>query len=795
MRATILIRAGLLGGMACGAAFSGEHSHAAAPSPAAALAAPAAEHIPAEQLGPAVEQAVANGVASILARVLAEDNELGLAYPPVVSLKQIGTKQLPARKVTYERPIYKEEYKEVEQLVPEVSAGQATGGFVRAKVRVLVKRTQVGSEKRDHWIPDPKGTETHSFPDFERSGPAHYEPNTLAFNGMALYVLAKSGHAGHPATERLVAALAEALNDLGLPDHTFDLAWLTAGFAALGRESDHSRLAKDLASKLVDGQIREKGEPRGLWGPVCIHGPYFLKLFEAYGSLHHELEVNVPKRLEAASPQQQPALIKQAQELKKAENELKRAYSQASLQATRMREITEPYLMAGDQAVIPGLPLYVYNRVVADVESTAAAAFALAEAERQGTLPAETNRFAVRGKKLLPAEKTAPSLKLAAEKLASEIGEDGGCAGLTFEAVNTAFDRSSFGIPDVPYAGTFPPLLDLETAVTSASGHAALAWLAEAEPDVVKAKSFTAARDRARERVVALADRWYAESAKGFRKPWPSVYTPLTVSHADLAKSALLTLPRREPMKVTDLPWGRPTANYEVLPAFSALFGGVRGAKLLDDERYRRLAYRLVGLQEPSGQWLGASLDLFSSAKDALAINEMASAWQPLLALKRDIGRPDPLPYEQMRSPRWAGRHPRYPVSSAMRGDTGCHATLASLVFLVQAVEQPVSLAGVTLAPEAGAAPSGEPAADGEPKRMTPVEAASKPERPNTARAALFEAVLSSQRVSTAEVPAAKPAPATPATAAPPAAAEAKPAEPADPNLGKIEDLFTPAKP
>ena len=106
----------------------------------------------------------------------------------------------------------------------------------------------------------------------------------------------------------------------------------------------------------------------------------------------------MPKRLEMAAPQQQPALIKQAQEMKKAESEMKQAYIQTSLQTSRMREITLPYLMAGEQTVISGLPLYVYNRVVADVESTAAAAFALAEAERQGMLPAETSRFAVRGK-------------------------------------------------------------------------------------------------------------------------------------------------------------------------------------------------------------------------------------------------------------------------------------------------------------------------------------------------------------------------------------------------------------
>ena len=794
MRVTILLQRGAVSALAC--TFLWVSDVSAAP-PAAALAAPAAEHIPAEQLGAAIEQAVASGVASILARVLAEDNELRLAYPPVVSLKRIGTKDLPARKVVIESPIYKDEYKEVEQLVPEFSAGQPTGGFVRAKVKVLAKRTLIDTKTTDHWVPDPKGTEIKPFSDWAPSGPALYEPNTLAFNGMALHVLAKAGHAGHPAAEEFATSLADTVSTLGLPDNTFDLAWLAAGFVALGPDSPHARLARSLVSKLIDGQIREKGAPRGLWGPVCIHYPYFLRLFESYGVLYTELKVNMPKRLEMAAPQQQPALIKQAQEMKKAESELKQAYIQTSLQTSRMREITLPYLMAGEQTVISGLPLYVYNRVVADVESTAAAAFALAEAERQGMLPAETSRFAVRGKKVLPPEKTAVAVKLAAERLAAAIGEDGDCPGLTVEAINSAFDRSSFGVSDVPYTGTFPPLIDIETAVSSASGHAGLAWLAQAAPEVRKAKAFDAALGRARGRTAALAERWYAESAKGFSPEWPSVYKTFTVSHADLTKSPTLSLPRRTKTTVDKLPWGRPTANYEALTAFCGLFAGTDGAKLLDDDLYRRLAYRVVSLQDPSGQWLGVTRDLFSSAKDALSINEVAAAWHQTLTLKRELKLPDPVPFELMRRPQWSHPHARFPARGVMHTDRCGYPTLASLVFLVQAVDGPVSLDGVTIVPEPAAdqAATDQPAAadDGEPKRMTPLDAAGKASRPNPARATLFDAVLASQRIPIAEVPVAKPA--APQAETKPAAGDPPAAEPEDPNIGKVEDLFKPASP
>ena len=104
-----------------------------------ALRSPTADRIPIAEMHAAIDSAVAAGVASVMARIMAEGNESGLAYPPRVARKEIGKKTVPARRVPYEEPVYEVEYAEVEQLVPETSAGQPTGGFVRKKVRVAVK--------------------------------------------------------------------------------------------------------------------------------------------------------------------------------------------------------------------------------------------------------------------------------------------------------------------------------------------------------------------------------------------------------------------------------------------------------------------------------------------------------------------------------------------------------------------------------------------------------------------------------------------------------------------------------
>lgn len=781
------------------AVVTGDGRIAAAPADAkavaATLASPSSAQIPVAALEPAVRQAVATGAASIVARVLADPSGSGLAYPPSTSLAVVGTEEVPATRVTYEEAVYDHEYKDVEQLVPEVSAGQPTGRFVPGRVRVLVKSTKVGTRMVERLVPDPKGSETMKRPKYERSGPDIYPVNTLGFNGMALYVLARAGLGEHPATTRLARAIAEKLGEFGVSDLTFDVAWIAAGFAALGRDSPHAELARELAGKLIDGQIREKGEPQGLWGPVCINYPYAAKIVEYEQGLKYQLEEVVPKRIEAAPPQEKEAVIKHAQEMRKVSNELVRALRTVSPYATRMTEVTKPFPVT-ERVILPGMPHYVYNRVVSDVESTAAAAMALAEAARHGLMPKETARVAIRGKKVQYPEKADVTIRLAAEKLAAEVGGDGGVSGLVRQAVNTGFDKSKFPYHDVPFKGEHPPLIDVQTACSCAYGLAALESLAGLDPQA--AKTSAAARERVRGRVAAIAERWYRETAPDFRKPWADVYASFTVSREELTKSAELPLPHPSSPPVAELPWGGVGARYAIVPALVAACGGATGAKPLDDPLCRQIAYRLVTLQDGNGQWQGVSYDLLSSARDAVGIAWSAVYWN--LNLNHVPARAPsvvPTPFN------WLLHHAR-PYQGGYRAGIGGHAwhldnaaqpTLASLVFLVAAADAPVGLAGVPILPEPDverAAPTdGKPA----PLQLPPtVRAATGVERPNTARPALAEGVLAAAGLDSAPPPPATVNPVAIVDAAGAAPAGKKPPtpEPVDKNLGTIDDLLDP---
>jgi hypothetical protein len=765
-----------------------------------ALAMPEAKDIPVAQLKLAARQAAANGVATILARIMAFGNDTGLAYPPQSSFKVSGFKDVAARKVMVEEAVYKDEWKDVEQMVPELSEGMPTGRFVPGKVRTLVSRTKVGTRTNERFIPDPDGTETMKVPTYDRSGADLYEPTMLGLNGMALYVLARAGLGDHAAARKLAQTLDDRMGEFGISDHTFDVAWLAAGFAALGAESPHRDRARQLIDKLIDGQIREKGDPQGLWGPVCINYPYFAKLMEIQEQLRIELEVNLPKKLEAATPQQQATLTKQGHEMRKVSSEFTRAFRDVSSYGMRMQKITEPF-MVSETVRLPGLPLYVYNRVVADVESTALAAFALAEAQRAGLLPKETERVAIRGKKVAVPEKTATALKAAVTKVAESIGSEGGCSMLTLQAVNHGFDKCRIPIHEVPYKGELPPLFNVETACSCANGLAALEWLAAVDADV--AKDHDAKRQRARQRTTAIAERWYRDTAPNprNRKPWPTVYEGISVSKAALTESERLPLPDPTSPPVDSLPWGGFGGQYAILPPLGSLFDGGDPQNTLDDGLYRQITYRLVGLQDANGQWMTSlfgGFESFSSAADALGLNKMASRVHRQLnhVPKHEFTKADPITFQTLlvhfRSHELQHGANKGGWSGGLAADRGAHATLASLMFLLHGIDEPLRLDGITIRPEGSENIEEETEADGKkPKapRVPPsLRAVTRAERPNAERAALLDGVLAAKQIKPAAVPAAAAESVKTETETPPAPPVV--AEKKDDGLGSVDDLL-----
>jgi hypothetical protein len=747
------------------------------------LAAPAADLIDAELLGPAARRAMANGVATLVARITAEGNDHGLAFPPRQTMKY-ELAEVPAKRVSVEWPVY--EIVEVEIIEPVLESGQPTGRFTKVKKKVSGKK--IGTRMIEQLRPDENGSEKMQTRKPIPGGPAAWAVNLPGLNGMALYVLAKAGLGAHPATVKHAAALAEhATGLIGLPDATFDLAWMAAGFAALGSDSPHEPLARRLLTKLIDGQIRERGELDGLWGPVCVNYGYYGKLFMLGQTVRQELDVNLAKKLETATGAEQAKLVAMGNEMKAVAAAYAKTHRDVFQAGTRMLNIQVAYDFE-EKAVLPGLPYNAYQWVVSDVESTAAAAFAISAAKRSGLLPNETERLAIRGKKIHPPVRTDAAIKVAAKRMASAIDADGGAPALAFVAANKGFEKTGFPAPAFVRAEATPVMFGFQTACTSVAALETLESLTEV--DEAAGKQLEQPLKRSRERAEQIAARWYRESATPAAETWKSMYVPMTVSHADLTKSAALEVPAKTATDVAALPWGPAGSLYRIVPGFRGLFAETATAERYRDGLFRQLVYRLVALQDRHGQWSSSGNYLLSTANESLAIARTADHFHRRLnqtpPQKIDV---DPVSYERLVSPGilggWHHHQPGWHEAAVFP-------TLASLLFLLEAIDQPVSLEGIgILPPPPEPAPEADP--DKQPAPLAPGAAASGMVRPNAARERLCDAIVATRWPR-------QPAPAEPA---PPAArndgppADKPPADGKEPReddgLGTFEDLLKPA--
>lgn len=746
------------------------------------LAAPAADAIAAEFLEPAVRQAVANGVATLVARMTAEGNDSGLAFPPVQTSKLIDVVEVPAKRVTRTYPVYEHEYAEVEKIVPVMQSGQPTGRFTKVKQRVVVKSRQVDKKTVERLVPDKDGTEKMKMGKYGPGGPAAWTANLPGINGMALYVLAKAGLAKHPATVKHAAALAAHANDaLGLPDNTFDVAWMAAGFAALGPDSTHGKVARRLIGKLVDGQVREKGDLDGLWGPVCVNYGYYGKLMAVGQTVRQELDVNIPKKMEKASPVEQRQLVAMGQEMKAFANTYDRAHRDVFRAGTRMLEIQAGYGI-DDWNHVPGLPFNAYQWVVTDVESTDAATFALVVAKQAGLLPRETDRLAVRGKKIHPPVKTDAVITAAAKRMAVAIGDEGGATALALVAKNTGYDKTGFPAPSFASPDAMPTMFDVETACTTLAAQETIESLVAIDPKTED--QLADARKRVRERANAIAARWYAESANPAAKAWKGMYADMKVSHADLAKSAALEPPAAPDAAVESLSWGPSGCLYRIVPDFRGLFTGVAAKERFGNDLFRRIAYRLVALQDQNGQWSAGSSLLLSTANESLAMGRMAAKWHASLSRDPPVKIPvrDPVSYTAM---------------LASWSDSATFPTLASLLFLVEAIDGTVSLDGIEILPETADDSEKEADAGKPPTRMMPVDAVRRVVRPNVPRQELFDAILATRWPRKTGGSSGAAAVVVPDAGEAEAVEDAEAVEEAveDDGLGKAEDFLQPSAP
>ena len=243
----------------------------------------------------------------------------------------------------------------------------------------------------------------------ERWGSGH-----LGNNALVLLALRRCGRPETDTTvERLAGQLEHYVAEWGIPDTTWDTAWLAAAFANL--EAPQFRKTRDrLLCRLLDSQLTE-GAAEGMWGPLCIN----MRLFSELLAYERRLTAGQDERVRNAAAAAVAATLES----------LTNFYPNATQQALRLRKATRPLTLtdsAGGTVKAAGLPYAPYNQVFADMESTALVLIALSEAGRNRCLPKQTARpLSLEGPPVVPPARSQNVFRRAAEGIGARATKDG----------------------------------------------------------------------------------------------------------------------------------------------------------------------------------------------------------------------------------------------------------------------------------------------------------------------------------------------------------------------------------
>jgi len=667
----------------------------------------------------ATREAVRNGLATLAARALAEGNDDGYIRPMYVKLAKVDERSVEVRysKKAFTVPTYARKYREVEQLVPIKDEYGDVTGYRKVTRKIEVSKTKTGEKKVVREVRDPNGpiVKQMKIPIKERVGPAVIERGFYGENAIAVYVYAKAGLGDHEVPERIADELASLIDTHGAPDTTWDLAWLIAAYAALGDEQ-YDELLTQLVSKLIDGQVRHRRSGyAGLWGPVSIHYPLLANFFELELRVREEI-----KRIENRMSDLEPPMTQRAKQLidryYEALGEIQMMLRRASQLGLTFQKITGTVKL-DEETQIQGLPIFVYNRFLADLDATAAAGFALYAAAAAEKLPDASLRIAPAGKRIVAAESTARTIADALRALTQQQQRDGGWNEVNALEANTTFDRSAIAIEGVPLREPLPTLPAFDTLAADLAGYSALHHLCLAEPRgtrlyASRVQSARAPALEAAEKILALPR-------------WSEVASPVDVAAAQIVanKGPRRSMPRHA-ADADEEYIGYGPGPYPLLIHAVALFRhapDVEPDAAVEAVR-KRLTLRILRQQRDDGQWsarqgYGGHL---TSSEIVYPMAARASVWR---LKNREVTLKD--------AKRWAGNN-----VPARTSDTALYPTLAALVFLVEQIEEPVSLDDVTILPEKPDEPEGKPgegAADEDEALMSPNEAASATLRPNEA--------------------------------------------------------------
>ena len=343
-----------------------------------------------------------------------EENLHGLVVQPVlVPRYRKELRRFRERRYTVRVPEYKFEYVEVTRPVGSGSERR----MAKVKERRIVGISGYHDEERVQLIHDKEGPIERMwnvpFYDEESLLEGIRMPHgLLGYNAMALHTFVMLGYdTQDPRIRRLKGALEMYILNFGVPDNTFDVAWLTAAFCRWPEKDEQLETIRlVLIRKLLSGQVND-ARIKGLWGPECLDDEVVVAHLKRLGKIYEELTVLKQELKIATDKERERDVIKIEKKLSAAETLLEEEEGRMKFVTWRAPEImgdpareirlqpphdggpTSPDFTDTLYPIRPSVPMiYPFLERTTDLESTMWALYALAEVEAAGYLPARLDR-------------------------------------------------------------------------------------------------------------------------------------------------------------------------------------------------------------------------------------------------------------------------------------------------------------------------------------------------------------------------------------------------------------------
>jgi hypothetical protein len=412
------------------------------------------------------QSALAQAVLFLRAQARKEDNRL--FYGPYRTRKYSGTKdvELKYREEVVDIPIYKITYETYETIANVKAGGSTTGETSLQKVkRTREIRKQVDTKKETRLIRDNNGpiTRVTKVAVYEPGGPDHLYSGFWGQNAQCILILAKLGvPLDEPDFAAGIQTLTNYVDGYGIPDRTYDVAWLTACFTYLAKlNPQHPQwpaIAKRLVTKLMLAQ-HQNDPAKGMWGVVAINNDLLANAILYERDLYNKEVSSWQEKLDK-NPKSD-YYIKKVKEGKERIRDFRVVLNDIAMQGLTFENyrgnmlITPPddflakvsFTLAA--STVSGMPIHFYSEAIADIECTAVAMMALREASDNGFLPARIDiPKTLEGKPLTNFPDTERAISQTAATLAKLQTKDG-----TWPEANFWFPVHSYdkiGLPELP---------------------------------------------------------------------------------------------------------------------------------------------------------------------------------------------------------------------------------------------------------------------------------------------------------------------------------------------------------